>query len=84
MAIALHSAAVAASMFLLGTDAAAYHRRLAKDIAGQISRARFFYRLANARITKRAFLPLVKAFPTCLHVAANLTRVPAHARLLAE
>jgi flavin-dependent dehydrogenase len=82
MAIALHSAAVATSMFLRGADAAAYHRRMAKDIGEQISRARFFYGAANSRITKSVFLPLVKVFPMCLNVAANLTRVPIHARLL--
>lgn len=83
MAIALHSVAVASSMFLQGADAGTYHRRLADDIAGQIKRARFFYWLANSGATKDLFLPVVKLFPDGLKFAANLTRVPVRARRLA-
>jgi hypothetical protein len=83
MAIALHSVAIATSMFLNGEDAGAYHRRLAGDIGGQIKRAQFFYGLANAATTKSLFLPLAKLFPSSLKFAINLTRVPAHARLRA-
>jgi flavin-dependent dehydrogenase len=81
MAIALHSVAVATSMFLRGADAAEYHQRLAKDIAGQIGWAQFFYRLACARVTGGLCLPLAKRFPGSLKLVAGLTRVPMRARL---
>jgi len=82
MAIALHSVAIATSMFLKGCDADAYHRRLARDIGGQVKRANVFYGLATAGATKRLFLPLVTLFPNSLKVAASLTRVPVRARRL--
>jgi flavin-dependent dehydrogenase len=82
MAIALHSVAAACTMFLNGDDAGAYHRRLARDISGQIRRAQFFYRLANAGATKKLFFPLVQAVPSSLKLFANLTRVPLSARIL--
>ncbi len=80
MSIALHSVAIATSMFLQGCDAATYHRRLALDIGGQIKRAMILYRLANAGATNRFFLPLVTLFPRSLNIAATLTRVPLRAR----
>jgi flavin-dependent dehydrogenase len=83
MAIALHSVAAACSMFLNGDDATAYHRRLARDISGQIQRAQLFYQLANARATKRLFFPLLQALPGSLKLFANLTRVPERARISA-
>jgi flavin-dependent dehydrogenase len=83
MAIALHSVAVATSMFIQGSDAAAYHRRLARDIGGQIKRAGFFYALANAGVSKHLFLSLVKLFPGSLKIGASLTRVPVRVRRLA-
>jgi len=83
MAVALHSVAVATSMFLQGQDATAYHRRLAGDIAGQIRRAQLFYHLANAGAARQLFLPFVRMFPGSLRFAASLTRVPVRARLVA-
>jgi flavin-dependent dehydrogenase len=83
MAIALHSVAIATSMFLRGCEAGAYHRRMARDVAGQVRRAGFFYAMANAGATKNLLLPLVKLFPGSLRIAARLTRVPVRARLAA-
>jgi flavin-dependent dehydrogenase len=81
MAIALHSVAVAVSSCVRGGDAAAYHRQLAADLAGQIKRAGLMYNLVSGPATGRAVFPIIQAFPRLLSFAANLTRVPKDARL---
>ena len=53
MSIALHSAAVAVTVFLAGGSAAAYHCRIRQDIAGQIGRAGALYRPGSARSCSR-------------------------------
>jgi flavin-dependent dehydrogenase len=81
MAIALHSAALAASCAQANTGASAYHRRLARDISGQIWRAGFLYRLASAPRLQPAIFRLMQIFPATLRIAARFTRVPAASRL---
>ncbi len=83
MSIALHSAALASQKWLGGEGAEAYHRRLADDVAAQIRRAGLLYWAANASWTRGMFLRLVDALPSSLRYAAQLTRIPAHARLSA-
>jgi flavin-dependent dehydrogenase len=86
MSIALHSAAVAAAVFLSGGSAAAYHRRIRQDIAGQIGRAGALYRLGSAPSLQPALMHLAAFWPGGLRLAASVTRIPfkAVARTLAE
>jgi flavin-dependent dehydrogenase len=81
MAIALHSAALAASCFLAGEPASSYHQKLSADISGQIKRAGQLYALARNAITQPAFFGLAKLWPASLGIAASLTRVPIRARI---
>jgi flavin-dependent dehydrogenase len=75
MSIALHSAAVAASCYLAGASAAAYHRRIRHDIAGQIGRAGALYRLGSAAAIQPILMQLAALWPGGLRVAATTTRV---------
>jgi flavin-dependent dehydrogenase len=82
MAIALHSAALAADCWLRGEAAPAYHRRLRRDIGAQIGRASTLYRLGQPPLGQRALFGLASIYPGALQWAARLTRVPERARLL--
>ena len=79
MAIALHSATAAAAAYLGGESAAAYHRRMRRDIAGQIRRASALYGLARSAPGQALLMRLGAAWPPGLALAASLTRVPAGA-----
>jgi hypothetical protein len=68
-------------MFLAGGTAAAFHTRLAGDIAGQIRRAGVIFGVMNAPLAQPALFGLARAWPAALGLAARLTRVPAAARL---
>jgi flavin-dependent dehydrogenase len=81
MAIALHSAALAAQSVLQGGLAADYHRRLASDVSGQIRRAAALHFLLSTPYLAPAIFVAAKFFPKTLAVSAALTRVPAQARL---
>jgi 2-polyprenyl-6-methoxyphenol hydroxylase-like FAD-dependent oxidoreductase len=83
MSIALHSAAVAAAVFLSGGSAAHYHRRIRQDIAGQIGRAGALYRLGSAPFLQPALMQLASFWPSGLRLAASVTRVPRLAVALA-
>jgi len=74
MAIALHSAALAASAYLEGAAASTYHRRIRNDIAGQIGRAVALYRWARGAIGQ-SMLMQVAAWPGSLGLAAEFTRI---------
>jgi flavin-dependent dehydrogenase len=77
MSIALHSAALAASAVSAGDSAASYHRRVRRDISGQIRRARWLYHLGQQH--PAPLLRLARLWPGSLRIAARLTRVPEHA-----
>lgn len=81
MAIALHSAALAAGCLRRGEPALVYHERLARDISGQIRRAGLLYRAASAPRLQGAAFSLMQAVPASLALAAKLTRVPIKSRL---
>ena len=81
MAIALHSATLAAGAVLRGDSAAAYHLRLARDVTGQIRRAGALYRIANTPAVQPALLGLARLWPAGLALAARLTRVPERVRI---
>lgn len=76
MAIALHSAALAARMFLTGQEAHAYHDRLRADIAGPVRRASALYRLGRWGPGQAGIMIAASLFPSGLRLAAALTRVP--------
>jgi flavin-dependent dehydrogenase len=81
MSIALHSAALAAQSFLAGVPPAAFHRRLAGDISGQIGRANALYRLMTLKFAQPALFGLARAWPRGLGLAAQFTRVPPAVRV---
>ncbi len=81
MAIALHSAAMAARACLEGQPAAAYHRRLRTNISGQIGRASALYRMGRSPLGQRALFGIAGLWPQGLQLAAKLTRVPERARI---
>lgn len=76
MAIALHSAALAASAVRGGDSADTYHRLLRRHIRGQIFRASTMYRLARFAPAQRALFAVAGRFPGLLRLAARYTRVP--------
>jgi flavin-dependent dehydrogenase len=75
MALALHSAVVATSAYLGGLDAAAYHFRIRRDIAGQIGRAAALYRMAHSAAGQKLLMQLAAVWPGSLALAATLTRI---------
>jgi flavin-dependent dehydrogenase len=81
MAIALHSAMLAAGAVRRGETAAAYHRQLARDVTGQIRRAGALYRVAQTPAAQPALLGLARLWPAGLALAARLTRVPERVRV---
>jgi len=81
MSIALHSAILAATCHLAGDSAAAYHRRLRRDIAGQIARAGALHRVSASAPGRSMLIQAAKLWPAGLRLAAQLTRVPAQALL---
>lgn len=85
MAIALHSAVLAAHSVVAGRDAAAYHARLRSDVAGQVRRAWWLQRLGRIGAGQAALMAGVALWPGGLRRLAAVTRVPpaAIARALA-
>jgi flavin-dependent dehydrogenase len=80
MAIALHSAALAATAITNGLSSAQYHQRLRRDIAGQISRASLLYRAQRSWPAQRVLFALAQRAPFALRLVARYTRVPLSAR----
>ncbi|GLR65759.1 FAD-dependent oxidoreductase [Acidocella aquatica] len=81
MAIALHSAALAAGHFLRGETSQTYHRRLARDVSGQIRRATALHAALSAPLLGPALFAAARIFPQALAISAAFTRVPEYARL---
>ncbi len=79
MAIALHSAALAADGLLRGSGPATYHRQLLHDVGPQVRRAHALYRAGQTQPGRRALLALLHRWPRLLGVIAAMTRVPAAA-----
>ena len=77
MSIALHSAIVAATCHLAGEDAGTYHRRLRRDIAGQIRRAGALQHAAEA--APDWIVRAARLWPGGLRLAARMTRVSSRA-----
>jgi flavin-dependent dehydrogenase len=77
MAIALHSAALAAHGLLQGDTAQHYHRQLLHDVGPQVRRAHALYRAGQTRPGRSALLALLRRWPSLLGWIAAMTRVPA-------
>jgi hypothetical protein len=75
MSIALHSAVAAASCYLAGASAAAYHRRIGRDISAQIGRARALYRLGSAAAVQPILMRPAALWPGGLRAATTTARV---------
>ena len=76
VSMAMHSAFAAAAT-LGRADAAAYHRRLRRDVAGQVGRAWAIYRAG--RIAPDLMTRGARLWPGAMRWAAHLTRVPTSA-----
>jgi flavin-dependent dehydrogenase len=80
ISIALHSAQVAALTYLQhGNAASAYHRRVAREIGGQIGFASSLYDLSRAPLGRLALIMACRLYPGILGALAAWTRVPAPA-----
>ena len=76
MAIALHSARLAADAVLSGAGAAAYHAAFRRDCARQIGRAAALQRGGETVMGRRLLVAGIGLLPGLLRWAAALTRVP--------
>ncbi len=76
MAIALHSAGLAAAAVLAGASPAAYHAAFRRDCARQIGRATALQRLGEGRTGRRLLVGGIGLLPGLLRWAAAATRVP--------
>jgi flavin-dependent dehydrogenase len=76
ISIALHSAALAAEMFLAGRNAAEYHQRLGRQLRLSMSIATWLSRAAITAIGRTALLPAVSLYPGSIRSVATRTRIP--------
>lgn len=79
MAIALHSAALAVQTHLNGRSAREYHQRIRADVAAQVARASALYRFGRSAFGQAMLIPVFRAWPRGLQLAAAFTRVPPQA-----
>jgi len=75
IAIALHSAGVAVEMHLQGASAGAYHRRIRRDLGGQLALASRLQRLGRNRLGGALLFGACRVFPGLLTSLARRTRV---------
>ena len=76
MSIALHSAGLAADLYLRGADAALYQRRLARDVGGAVRFATALSRLAVRRPAAFAIGQAARLLPGAMAAIVAMTRVP--------
>jgi flavin-dependent dehydrogenase len=81
MSIALHSASLAAHLFLAGATANAYHLALATQLRHSMTLATWISRAMVSRSGRRLALLGTSLLPVALRWIAASTRVPAHALL---
>ncbi|MPY69215.1 MAG: NAD(P)-binding protein [Alphaproteobacteria bacterium] len=77
VAIALHSAQLAAAAYLDGGAPAAFYRRLARDVAGPVRRALWLARLMVRAQAQSPLAVAARAAPALLRLCAAVTRLPA-------
>ena len=76
MSIALHSAHVAVETLLRGGDAAAYHRRVRRDVGRPVRLAFGLYRLSRSPVMRAGLMAACRGWPGLMRVVARRTRVP--------
>lgn len=79
MAIALHSASLAVQFHRSGHGAQRYHHRMRADVAAQVARASAMYRFGRSAAGRAVLIPLARAWPRGVALAAEFTRVPPRA-----
>lgn len=84
VAIALHSAELAARMLLAGAGAQRYHRRLHSDLRLQMGGALALYRLGAQPRTRALLWPLLQRWPALPRWLARMTRLSAGGSWLAD
>jgi flavin-dependent dehydrogenase len=77
IAIAMHSAGVAAATFLEGRSASDFHRRMRADIGRQIRLASLLYELTQGTLGRGILLAALRLHPEILRILADWTRIPA-------
>lgn len=82
IAIAMHSASLAAATILSDGSSASFHRRMRADIARQIRLASLLYGMSCAPLGRGLLLAALRLEPRLLRTLAAWTRIPAP-RLLA-
>ncbi len=80
MAIALHTARVAAEVYLRGQGARELTRRLSGELGGLLWRATTLSRVMVSDAGQRALSGVTRAMPSLLGRGAAATRIPARAR----
>jgi flavin-dependent dehydrogenase len=79
MAIALHSAMLAAEAHLAGEPATLYAARMRRDVARQMARATALHRIGRSSVGQGVLMQLATAWPGLLGLANRLTRLPVRA-----
>jgi flavin-dependent dehydrogenase len=82
--IALHSAALAAQMFLAGQSVAEYNRTLRAQLGRAIALATWLSRAAVTRAGRNAALALLPLLPDAMRWIATSTRIPQSSFVLGE
>ena len=77
IAIAMHSAGMAAATFLEGGSASVFHRRMRADIGRQIRLASLLYGLTQGTLGRGILLAALRLHPEILSALAAWTRIPA-------
>lgn len=76
IAIALHSARLAAEYYVAGKSPSQFQGRLARDIAEQVRRATLISRMLVNPSGQAIAIALARIFPDLLRVVARCTRIP--------
>ncbi len=75
MAIALHSARLAAEAVLTGQTAPQYHRALRRDAGPPVRLAQRAYRLTRSRPIRSLIVAAARSWPSLLRIVARRTRI---------
>ena len=79
MAIALHSARLAAAAVAQGADPGLYHARLRRGVGRQVAMATALHRLGEGSAGRGAVVTVASLAPRLLSLAASWSRIPARA-----
>jgi flavin-dependent dehydrogenase len=78
IAIALHSARLAAEYYLAGKTNSEFQTCLARDVTGQVRRATLISRVLVQRWGQSAMMGATRLVPRLISDIADLTRIPSH------